>query len=107
MDLTQALCPTRPINECSGYVHVETDIFTVHDYDQNPEAFGQRYASVVADGDDVVVRFPEISSPTRANHTWWKNRAALSGSKNTPARDLPETTEADGDTAGAPNRSRN
>ncbi|MHC4327324.1 MAG: glycoside hydrolase family 2 TIM barrel-domain containing protein, partial [Planctomycetota bacterium] len=63
VDLTRALDPTRPINECSGYVHVETDIFTVHDYDQNPETFRQRYASVAPDGKDVFVRFPEISVP--------------------------------------------
>jgi len=63
VDLTRALDPTRPINDASGYVHVETDIFTVHDYDQNPETFRQRYASVAPDGQDVSIRFPEISAP--------------------------------------------
>ena len=63
VDLTRALDPTRPINDCSGYVHVETDIFTVHDYDQNPETFRARYASVAPGGKDVFVRFPEISIP--------------------------------------------
>ena len=63
VDLTRALDPTRPINDCSGYVHVETDIFTVHDYDQNPETFRQRYASVAPGGKDVFIRFPEISVP--------------------------------------------
>ncbi len=61
--LTRALDPTRPINDCSGYVHVETDIFTVHDYDQNPETFRRRYASVAPGAKDVFVRFPEISAP--------------------------------------------
>ncbi len=63
VDLTRALDPTRPINDASGYVHVETDIFTVHDYDQNPDTFRQRYASVAPDGQDVSIRFPEISVP--------------------------------------------
>ncbi len=63
VDLTRALDPTRPINDASGYVHVETDIFTVHDYDQNPETFRRRYASVAPDGQDVSIRFPEISVP--------------------------------------------
>jgi len=63
VDLTRALDSTRPINDCSGYVHVETDIFTVHDYDQNPVTFRQRYASVTPGGMDVFVRFPEISVP--------------------------------------------
>ena len=63
VDLTRALDPTRPINDTSGYVHVETDIFTVHDYDQNPETFRQRYASVAPGGQNVSIRFPEISVP--------------------------------------------
>jgi len=63
VDLTRALDPTRPINDCSGYVHVETDIFTVHDYDQNPQTFRERYASVAPGGKDVSIRFPEISVP--------------------------------------------
>jgi len=42
-ELTRALDPTRPINDASGYVHVYTDIFTVHDYDQTPKSFRERY----------------------------------------------------------------
>jgi beta-galactosidase/beta-glucuronidase len=62
VDLTRALDPTRPVNDCSGYVHVETDIFTVHDYDQNPETFRQRYASVAPNAKDVFIRYPKISA---------------------------------------------
>jgi len=61
--LTRALDPTRPVNDASGYVHVETDIFTIHDYDQNPATFRARYASVAPDGRDVFVRFPAMSIP--------------------------------------------
>jgi len=65
---TRALDPTRPINDASGYVHVETDIFTVHDYDQNIETFRQRYAGVNPDvnpdsPENAFVRFPEVSVP--------------------------------------------
>jgi len=63
VELTRALDPTRPINDASGYVHVETDIFTVHDYDQNPDTFRERYASVAPGGENVFVRLPEISVP--------------------------------------------
>jgi len=63
VDLTRALDPTRPINDASGYVHVETDIFTVHDYDQNPDTFRQRYASVAPDAQNIFICFPEISVP--------------------------------------------
>ena len=35
-DLTRALDATRPINDASGYVHVKTDLWTVHSYQQDP-----------------------------------------------------------------------
>ncbi|OGJ90405.1 MAG: beta-glucuronidase [Candidatus Raymondbacteria bacterium RifOxyA12_full_50_37] len=35
--LTKDLDPTRPINDTSGYVHVKTDIWTVHHYEQDPK----------------------------------------------------------------------
>lgn len=62
--MTRALDPTRPINDASGYVHVLTDIFTVHDYDQNIETFKERYASIDPEHPEkAFVRFPEISVP--------------------------------------------
>jgi len=62
--ITHALDPTRPLNTTSGYVHVITDIFTVHDYDQDPEAFAERYATVGPDaGEEIFIRFPELSAP--------------------------------------------
>jgi beta-galactosidase/beta-glucuronidase len=36
-DLTRSLDPTRPINDSSGWVHVKTDLWTVHCYQQDPE----------------------------------------------------------------------
>jgi len=62
VDLTRALDPTRPINDASGYVHVETDIFSVHDYDQHPNTFRERYASVAPDERNVFINFPKISA---------------------------------------------
>ena len=47
---TKALDPTRPVIDSSGGAHVETDIFDVHDYDQNPESFRASYARVLSDG---------------------------------------------------------
>lgn len=62
--LTHALDPTRPVNTTSGYVHVITDIFTVHDYDQNPEAFEGRYSTVAPDArEEIFIRFAELSAP--------------------------------------------
>jgi len=36
-NLTKSLDPTRPVNDASGDTHVVTDIWTVHNYEQNPE----------------------------------------------------------------------
>ncbi len=61
---TRALDPTRPINDASGYVHVETDIFTVHDYNQDPQTFHERYADVDPNAPEkAFVRSPELSVP--------------------------------------------
>jgi beta-galactosidase/beta-glucuronidase len=42
--VTRAVDPTRPVIDASGYMHVVTDIWDVHDYDQRPEVFAKRYA---------------------------------------------------------------
>lgn len=36
-ELTKALDPTRPVNDASGYVHYCTDLYTVHNYNQDPK----------------------------------------------------------------------
>lgn len=36
---TKILDPTRPVIDTSGYVHVETDIYDCHNYEQDPEKF--------------------------------------------------------------------
>lgn len=36
-ELTKSLDPSRPVNDSSGYVHVKTDLWTVHNYTQSPE----------------------------------------------------------------------
>jgi len=34
--LTRDLDPTRPVNDASGFIHVMTDLWTVHTYEQDP-----------------------------------------------------------------------
>lgn len=34
---TRALDPTRPVNDASGWIHVETDLWTVHSYRATPK----------------------------------------------------------------------
>jgi len=41
--VTKAVDPTRPCIDTSGNYHVMTDIFDVHNYDQNPETFAACY----------------------------------------------------------------
>lgn len=41
--VTKAMDPTRPVIDTSGNFHVITDIYDVHDYDQNPDTFAERY----------------------------------------------------------------
>ncbi|MBQ6831497.1 MAG: beta-galactosidase [Oscillospiraceae bacterium] len=41
--VTKAVDPTRPCIDTSGNFHVMTDIFDVHNYDQNPETFAACY----------------------------------------------------------------
>ena len=46
---TKWMDPTRPCIDTSGFYHVETDIFDLHDYTQNPVTFAQLYALESAD----------------------------------------------------------
>ncbi|MBQ3529977.1 MAG: beta-galactosidase [Oscillospiraceae bacterium] len=40
---TKAVDPTRPCIDASGNFHVITDIYDLHDYEQNPELFAKHY----------------------------------------------------------------
>ncbi|WP_260320188.1 glycoside hydrolase family 2 protein [Peribacillus simplex] len=57
-NVTKQLDPTRPVIDASGFYHVSTDIFDVHDYDQNPETFKKRYEPM-REGGNVHVPFPD------------------------------------------------
>ena len=51
---TKAVDATRPVIDTSGYVHVVTDIYDVHDYDQNPATFRARYEPLAQGGEAYV-----------------------------------------------------
>ncbi len=63
VNVTRSIDPTRPINDASGYSHVDTDIFTVHDYDQNKVTFKERYDSLSPSKKVAFMNFPELSVP--------------------------------------------
>ena len=58
--LTKAVDPTRPVIDTSGYVHVATDIYDIHNYTQDPEKFAALFE-----------RFGETGAPEDA----WRNVA--------------------------------
>jgi beta-galactosidase/beta-glucuronidase len=47
---TKAVDPGRPCIDVSGGFHVMTDIYDVHDYDQNPETFKANYDRFMTEG---------------------------------------------------------
>ncbi|MBE6637746.1 MAG: beta-galactosidase [Ruminococcaceae bacterium] len=47
---TKAADPTRPCIDTSGNFHVVTDIYDVHDYEQDPAKFAETHASLATDG---------------------------------------------------------
>ena len=56
--VTKLVDPTRPVIDTSGNYHVVTDIFDVHDYDQNPDTFREKYEPM-KHGGQAFVTFPE------------------------------------------------
>lgn len=48
---TKLLDKTRPCIDTSGNYHVVTDIFDVHDYEQNPVTFKEHYDALAEDGE--------------------------------------------------------
>ncbi len=59
-DVTKALDTTRPCIDTSGGYHVKTDIFDVHNYEQNPAVFKEQYDKLMTDGelfDPIAKRF--------------------------------------------------
>ena len=54
--LTRTLDPTRPVNDASGWVHVDTDLWTVHHYTQDPDELER----LLAPYPDVVRNEPDL-----------------------------------------------
>ena len=59
--LCHALDPTRPVNDSSGYVHVQTDLYTVHNYEQDPEKLRAQLTPTAERG--VFRNFPDFDVP--------------------------------------------
>lgn len=59
--LTRALDPSRPVNDASGWVHVDTDLWTVHHYTQDPDELER----LLAPYPEVVRNEPTLEPPYR------------------------------------------
>lgn len=49
-ETTKMLDPTRPCIDTSGGFHVKTDVYCVHDYEQIPTVFKERYDKFMTEG---------------------------------------------------------
>lgn len=57
-ETTKLIDPTRPVIDTSGWFHSKTDIFDVHDYEQDPDKFASHYVGL-SQLKDFYVDFPE------------------------------------------------
>lgn len=56
--VTKRMDETRPCIDTSGNFHVETDIYDVHDYEQDPAIMKANYDKLMTEG-ELYERFPE------------------------------------------------
>jgi len=97
--ITKSLDPTRPVIDSSGYVHVETDIYDIHDYEQDASAFSSHYNQFGQTGQCLRINCPEESAaydgqPVMVSEyggTWW-NPGQSRGSKAWGYGERPTTT---------------
>jgi beta-galactosidase/beta-glucuronidase len=55
--VTKSIDGTRPVIDTSGHYHVITDIYDIHDYEQNVETFAEKFEPMKAGG-EVFDNFP-------------------------------------------------
>jgi beta-galactosidase/beta-glucuronidase len=84
-ELTHDLDPTRPVIDTSGHIHVQSDIYDVHDYEQDPKEFRAHFERFGKTGSysDLQQHYKEQSDPYRGQPfmvseyggTWWSPEA--------------------------------
>ncbi|MBQ7248190.1 MAG: beta-galactosidase [Lachnospiraceae bacterium] len=72
--VTKAIDPSRPCIDTSGFFHVETDIYDVHDYEQDPEEFRRRYDLLATEG-----QLYEIFDPPQSQGHCYEERQHYEG----------------------------
>jgi beta-galactosidase/beta-glucuronidase len=80
--LTKSLDPTRPVHDASGWTHIQTDVYSVHDYEQDPTRFRETYADGPRDIGAAREQFGGEAGAAYAGQpyvvdeyggTWWKD----------------------------------
>lgn len=61
--LTKSVDPTRPVIDTSGYVHVETDIYDCHNYEQDPKKFASIFEGFKSDSAQAWKNEHENNAP--------------------------------------------
>lgn len=76
--VTKLLDPTRPVIDTSGNYHVVTDVYDVHDYDQNVDTFRARYEPMKTGGPAWPGHWPDRQQyggqpyfVSEYGGTWW------------------------------------
>jgi beta-galactosidase/beta-glucuronidase len=98
-NVTRAYDPMRPIIDTSGYVHAVTDIYDVHDYDQNPETFKKRYEPLISGEGEIFRNFKNEETYEGQPYLSPAAAAMARGAANTDQHNSSTTTCAP---AGAP-----
>lgn len=57
-EVTKRMDPTRPVIDTSGNFHVITDVFDIHDYEQDVDVFKKKFEKMAVGG-EVYVTFPD------------------------------------------------
>lgn len=72
--VTKAIDPSRPCIDTSGFFHVETDIYDVHDYEQDPAEFKRRYDLLVTEN-----KLYEVFDPPQSHNKRYEFRQSYGG----------------------------
>jgi len=72
--VTKAIDPSRPCIDTSGFFHVETDIYDVHDYEQDPAEFKRRYDLLVTEN-----KLYEVFDPPQSYNKRYEFRQSYGG----------------------------
>ncbi|MBP3697137.1 MAG: beta-galactosidase [Clostridia bacterium] len=78
--VTKHMDSTRPCIDTSGNFHVETDIYDVHDYEQNVDVFKANYDKLMTEG-ILYERFPERQMYSGKGCAWVSEYGGLQWSE--------------------------